>query len=325
MTTPCVWQRLRLAALGLLAALLISPLAAQLTFTFTYQDVVNTTGVGYADPTLGATRRSALESAASTLASYFTGYNVSVGFTVTSQNTNSSTLASAGSGVSFSVDGFYKSNVQKLIQTGTGTSDGTINWNFFHNWDYDDSIAGGAFDYKSTAMHEVLHAMGFSSGINATGQGLDAATSGNPDVWYDFDRFLTNSTGTFLVNPGTFAFNTGLLGTLTGGSANGVFFGGANAMAANGGNRIQIYSPTPYQPGSSGSHMDDDTFTGGNQQLMNAASASGPGIRTLSALELGMLKDLGYNVTAVPEPSTYVLCLGLAALAVAALRRRRLA
>jgi len=97
------------------------------------------------------------------------------------------------------------------------TSDGTINWNFFHNWDYDDSIAGGAFDYKSTAMHEVLHAMGFSSGINATGQGLDAATSGNPDVWYDFDRFLTNSTGTFLVNPGTFAFNTGLLGTLTGG------------------------------------------------------------------------------------------------------------
>ena len=54
-------------------------------------------------------------------------------------------------------------------------------------------------------------------------------------------------------------------------------------MAANGGNRIQIYSPTPYQPGSSGSHMDDDTFTGGNQQLMNAASTSGPASRSARA------------------------------------------
>lgn len=317
------FPQFRLATFGLLATLLASPLPAQLTFTFTYTDVVLANGLGYADATLGATRRSALESAASTLAGYFTGYNVSVGFTVTSENTNSSTLASAGSGVSFSGNGFYKSNVQKLIQTSTGTSDGTINWNFFHNWDYDDSIAGGAYDYKSTAMHEVLHAMGFLSGINATGQGLTTQTSGMGDVWYDFDRFLTNSAGTFLVNSGTFAFNTGLLSTLTGGSAAGVFFSGANALAAYSSNRVQIYSPNPYQSGSSGSHTDDDTFTGGNQLLMNAASTTGQGLRTLSAIELGVLTDLGYNVTAVPEPATYVLLLGLVSLTVVVLRRRR--
>lgn len=292
---------------------------AQLVFTFTYQDVVNTTNAGYADPTLGATRRSALENAAGTLASYFTGYNVTVNFTVTSENTNSGTLASAGSGVSFSGNGFYRSNVQRLIQTGTGTSDGAINWNFFHNWDYSDSVASGAYDYKSTAMHEILHAMGFSSGINSSGRGLQDNTSGTPDVWYDFDRFLTNSSGTFLVNPSTFAFNTSLQGTLTGGSSAGVFFSGANAMAAYGG-RVPIYSPNPYEEGSSGSHTDDATFTGGNQLMMNAATATGPGIRTLSAVELGILQDMGYSV--IPEPSTYVLVFGAVALVLTVWRRR---
>jgi hypothetical protein len=303
--------------------LLCAPLSAQLTFTFTYQDVVSATGVGYADPTLGATRRGALEAAATTLAGYFTGYNVSVGFTVTSENTNSGTLASAGSGVSFSGNGFYKSNVQKLIQTGTGTSDGTINWNFFHDWDYDDSIGPSSYDYKSTAMHEILHAMGFLSGVNSAGQGLLTNTSGTGDVWYFFDQFLTNNTGTFLVNPGTFAFNTGLASTLTGGSANGVFFSGTNAMAAYGSSRVPIFSPNPYQNGSSGSHTDDATFTGGNQLMMNAATTTGQGIRTLSAIELGILQDLGYNVTAVPEPATYVLLLGAVALGYAAWHRRR--
>lgn len=308
----------RAIAAGLMLLCTAATTSAQLVFTFTYQDVVGSTGAGYDDPTLGATRRGALESAASTLAGYFTGYSVTVNFTVTSENTNSGTLASAGSGVSFSGNGFYKSNVQKLIQTGTGTSDGTINWNFFHDWDYDDSIAPTAYDYKSTVMHEILHAMGFLSGINSSGQGLTSQTSGTGDVWYFFDQFLTDNAGAFLVNSGTFAFNTGLLGTLTGGSANGVFFSGANAMAAYGG-RVPIFSPNPYQDGSSGSHTDDNTFTGANQLMMNAATSTGQGLRTLSAVELAILQDLGYSV--IPEPSVYVLLLGLASLAFVGLKR----
>ena len=318
MTIYLVLRRFRLAVFGMLTFLLVPPAAAQLMFTFTYQDV----GTGFNDVALGATRRSSLESAAATLASYFTGYNVSVAFTVNSENTNSGTLASAGSGISFSSNGFYKSNVQSRIQTGSGTSDGSINWNFFHDWDYDDSVSAGAYDFKSTAMHEILHAMGFISGINSAGQGLTTQTSGSPDVWYEFDRFLTNSTGTFLVDSGSFAFNTGLAGMLTGGSANGVFFGGVNAMAAYG-NRVPIYSPSPYEEGSSGSHTDDNTFTGGNQLLMNAATATGQGLRTLSAIELGILQDLGYSVAAIPEPATVVLFLGLASIGFAIVRRRR--
>lgn len=313
----------RLALVCAVAALLWATTAsAQLVFTYTYADVVGATGTGYADPTHGAARRGSLEAAGVALANYFTGYNVTVNFNVTSENVNSGTLASAGSGISFSSDGFYKSNVQKLIQTNTGTSDGTIHWNFFHNWDLDDDVAPGAFDYKSTAMHEILHAMGFSSGINSAGQGLQQNASGTSDVWYDFDRFLTNNSGSFLVDSTGFNFNTSLQSTLTGGSANGVFFSGANAMAAYGG-RVPIYSPNPYEDGSSGSHTDDLTFTGGNQLMMNAATVAGPGVRTLSPLELGVLQDLGYSV--IPEPSTYALIFGLAGLAVVVYRRRRVA
>ncbi len=308
---------LRLFAILLISVGLFTTANAQITFSFTYSD----SGTGFNDATQGAARRGALESAATTLAGYFTGYTVDLAFTVTSESTNNGTLASAGSGISYSSNGFYNTNVQKLIQTGSGTSDGEINWNFFHTWDYDDDIAGGAYDFKSTAMHEILHAFGFLSYIDSAGKGATEQTSGQPDVWVTFDKFLTDKDGVTLINDTTFAFQ-GNVSTLTGGSANGVFFNGTNAVAANGGNRVQIYSPDPYESGSSGSHTDDNTFTGVNQLLMNAASETGQGIRTLSAIELGILKDLGYNV--VPEPSTYALIFGCGTLLVVMIRRRRL-
>lgn len=136
--------------------------SAQLVFSFTYTDVVNSTGTGYADPTFGAVRRDALQSA-----------------------------------------------------------------------------------------------------TNSLGQGLHNNSSVAPDVWYYSDRFLTNR---------------------------------------------------------SGRHTDDLTFTGMNQLLMNAATVAGPGVRTLSPRELGILADLGYSV--IPEPSTCGLICGADSLAGAVYRRR---
>jgi hypothetical protein len=72
-------------------------------------------------------------------------------------------------------------------------------------------------------------------------------------------------------------------------------------MAAYGGQRVPLFSPSPWEARSSGSHVDDETFKGGDEKLMNAASFTGPGLRTLSAIELAMLADLSYAV--VPEPA----------------------
>jgi hypothetical protein len=305
-------NRYPLRALALSALLLAGNLNAQITFDFTY---TGTAGVGFNDPTLGAARKAALNDAATTLAGFFTtAAPRTLTFAVESSSTNSSTLASASSDLATSNAGFNRTVVQEKVLTGSdtngGTVDGNITWNWFHTWDITNTVAGGAYDFKSTVMHEILHAFGFTSSTSAAGSNTGTA-------WNTFDNFLTNSTGTRLISVGG-VFDTGQNSALTGGP--GVFFSGSNAMAANSGNRVAIYSPTTWSNGSSGAHTDDGTYP---NTMMIAATNTGQGARTLTAIEQGILKDLGYTVSAIPEPSTYAAILGAAALGATVVRRRR--
>ncbi len=272
---------------------LAPPVAAQLSFEFTYTDTNN----GFNDPTQGATRRSALEAAAQELANQLPITNaVTITFEVSSNNVDNGMLAGAGSGLVGEDPGFYNTVAHQKVLTGEdgngAEADGQIEWNFFHEWDYDNDVAETAFDFISTAMHEILHAIGFISGVFSDGTGLFAAPIGEPDAWFSFDRFLVASDGTRLVSD-TFVFNSTQLGALSGGSS--LFFNGPNAIAANGGNPVVIYSPDPWEDGSSGSHTDDATYTDDAAMLMNAIADVGPGIRTLSEIELGILQDLGFE------------------------------
>ncbi len=59
--------------------------------------------------------------------------------------------------------------------------------------------------------------------------------------------------------------------------------------------------------------------------MMNAQSPSGPSQRDYSAIEVGMMRDLGYSaVTPVPEPETYAMMLVGLGLIGAIARRRKL-
>lgn len=305
-------------SIGVLVLSLTGPsgLEAAVMFNFNYQDGV---GMGFNDTTLGATRRATLQQAADALGGYFQ-QTATVTLDVNSFNLASyGTLAYAGSDLTASGPGFYRTILQeKIITNGANdpngaTADGTVTFNFGQPWDYSDAVSAVAYDFKSTAIHELAHALGFLSQIDSSGRGAQGSPTGTPDAWGIFDSWLTDHAGAALVNGATFAFDTSKLGVLTGGSANGVFFSGPNARAAFGGLPVPIYSPNPYEDGSSGTHTDDNTFTGAGTLLMNAATDTGPGLRTLSGIELGLFQDLGYAV--VPEPGTTVLLLaGLAAL-----------
>ena len=267
--------------------------------------------------------KAALQDVADNLGNIFR-HTATINIEVTSSNENSDVLASAGSEYSAtSSSGFgNRGVVGHKILTGSdlnGASfDGSVDMNFYHNWDFDDSVAANAYDFKSTMKHELLHAIGFSSDIQENGEDASGNYPGDVGDWVPFDQFVADSNGA-IIDGNSFKLDGDRwdAASIGGAGPRGLSFIGKNAVAANGGNPVYLYSPTTWEDGSSGSHLDDDFYTSQNL-LMEAAADEGPGTRTLSAIEKGMLQDLGFTI--VPEPSsTSLILLG----ALACLRRRK--
>ncbi|MDD2737734.1 MAG: hypothetical protein PHR94_02255 [Methylomonas lenta] len=280
------------------------PAQAALTFTFNYLNP----GQGFDDPTLGADRKAALNDSANALGAYFTNYTANLVYDVTSYSTDNSTLASAGSSMYIEPGTFQQTHVQaKILGNGTdangAAADGEINWNFFFDWGLGDNVSANQYDFKSTAIHELLHSFGFASNVSNGGLGLEDLQPGNPETWSIFDDFLTDAAGNRLISTDG-VFDPNKVAALTAGTTNaaGVLFSGANALAANNGAGIPIFSPNPYVDGSSVSHLDDNS-TVSNTSIMNAnAHNQGLDMRTLGALEMAVLKDIGYTQIAAPVP-----------------------
>jgi hypothetical protein len=289
-----------LLALGLVA----QPAQAAITFNFNYLNPDQ----GFDDPIYGSERKAALNDAAATLGSYLSNYSATLTYNVNSYSDNTiNTLAFATSPSYLQSGTFQQTWVQsKILNNDTSISteaDGTINWNFAFDWGLGNNVGANQYDFKSTAMHELIHTLGFTSYVNPNGTGLEGNTSGTPDTWSIFDIFLTDANGNSLINNSNGAFNTNLIGALVAGDTNaaGVLFNGPNANAANGGAGIPIYSPNPYEPGSSIDHIDDHSAVT-SPMVMNAVHGTGQDVRVLSAIEIGILKDIGYTNVAAPAP-----------------------
>lgn len=208
-------------------------------------------------------------------------------------------LAGAGSGLISRDPGYWPTVVQNKLLSGKDANgaeyDGSIEWNFAKPWALGDVVVGDEYDFMSTAMHELLHSFGFASTLEAPG-----TNSGRR--WSIFDSFIGTADGTGLF-AADFTWPSSADPYLTG-FAGGVFFGGANAVAAYG-IPVPLYSPNPWKDGSSSAHLDDDTFTGDDFQLMNH-KAKGHGmveVREISAIEAGILRDLGYTVVMPRQPA----------------------
>ena len=253
-------------------------LASMLRFQFVYG-----TGSQY----WSSAARGALESAAARLASNFVVTSpVTVTFEVTGEKSAfSTTLASAGSDFVSGSEGFLQTVVQNKILRGEdangSAADGTIDWNFGPSWAFGNTVPNSQYDFQSTAVHEMLHAFGFMSNI-------DKAGSNTGKVWTVFDSYVVNQAGTRVINGGNYTWNPAYNSNLTGGN-DGLYFGGPNAVAANLG-PVALYTPKPWEPGSSLSHLKAN-------YLMNAIVDLGPGIREISPVELSILSDIGYTVT----------------------------
>lgn len=320
---------------ALCAAFAAAPTQAAVVWNFNYGDAV---GVGFNHVTEGTARQGALQGAADYVSTYLTSYTATIEMDVDGSigGGGSSTLASASANFNQSptTTGFGdQGDVMLKILGGNGAdpdpnkADGSVEWNWVDfKWELGSSFQADEFDFFSTAVHELIHALGFASDI-AQGGGTQ---SGFPTAWAPFDEFLTDSNGDRIVNAA---------GQLDGGKWDaasvsndvlpppgpgpgcgaGLLFNGPKAVEANAGAPVQIYAPNPWEDGSSGSHMDDNCYTDPGDvstYMMEAQTIAGLGVRTISAIEVGMLQDIGYAnaaapiVGTVPEPASLALLLG---------------
>jgi hypothetical protein len=191
------------------------------------------------------------------------------------------------------------------------------------NWYYGtDGHPGTDIDLVTVALHEIMHGLGFTTTYdNATGgyspTYFDIGDGNGPQPYYLpslFDAYLTTN-----VTGGTALTSMTEAERQAAATSNNLYWDGDFGIAANGGVRPRIYSPLTFQQGSSLIHLDEATY--GND-LISPVLGVGQVIHAPSLIDLGMLRDLGWDIAAVPEPSGFVLTAAVAG-TIGAVRRRR--
>lgn len=161
------------------------------------------------------------------------------------------------------------------------------------NWDFSTTSKGaGTESLYTTAIHEIGHGLGF---LSLQDSSTGAYYNGEASI---FDYYLAQGGTTSLVGM-TDAER------IAAATSNDVLWVGANAVAAQGA-EFKIYAPTAYEDGSSMSHL-DFTTNSSESLIMFPSDSSSPSNFSYSPTELGIWKDLGYDV--VPEPSIQFLLL----------------
>ncbi len=156
----------------------------------------------------------------------------------------------------------------------------------------------GRYDLVTVVLHELCHGLGFlSSDTYDPYSGI--GTLDRPTAYDAFTRTVDDKRLSDLPSP-SIELGEALTNTL--------YWGGSLGIAANGGSKPKIYSPTRYDDGSSISHLDENAFPGGDKNaLMSPQLDAGEVIHDVGPVAAAMLDDLRTKppagaVTALPSP-----------------------
>ena len=270
--------------------------ATTIAFNVTYMDVVNTTGVGFDHPSLGAARQATVDLALEYIDSVLneTG-NCDIRFEE-SEVGGDGYLAAGGTFFPV-IAGFTNGDAFDHITTGIDPSGGTpdvyVTVDFGWNWNTGTSTPSfSQFDLLSVLIHEITHGLGIISLSTSTGS---SEIGGATDVFSFWDSFLETGNGQDLWNDSTAAF-MGTASDLTGNDG-GVVSVGTEATTEYGSNP-PIYAPATFNSGSSLGHFDSSIIGGA---VMEPSTAPGETHREYALVEIGVLRDIGYSSAAEPS------------------------
>jgi autotransporter-associated beta strand protein len=289
--------------------------ARAVDFTFDYSEEAPDTG--FNDPTFGEERREALEYAADIwgrlMRPAYPGEEVTVRAKFDAYEPGSTDLASAKPHYFYSDFGSsspaYVPNVNypKALANHLHLDDlapvrpeielrvnNAIN-NFYYGTD--GNPASTFYDFVTVLVHEIGHGLGIFGSFRDDGEyGLHGDGSYDPVclecLAVPYDRFLTLGPG------GSALLGLGDSGREFAMTSNNVFWNGPVGIQGNGGTPPKIYAPTTWDEGSSISHLDTPTFP---MDLMNDSLATGQVRQTPSAIDRGILQDLGWNISIVSQ------------------------
>lgn len=153
----------------------------------------------------------------------------------------------------------------------------------------DGQVPSGDVDFESVVLHELGHGLGFL-GAMSVDNGLGGEQLATP---YDLHTYDAATAGKALSSyPNN---STSLAAALQSGS---VYWQGNVAVANNGGNRPKLFAPSPWQDGSSYSHLDEATYPIGNaNSLMTPGITNQEAIHNPGPIAVGMLIDEGWQAT----------------------------
>jgi hypothetical protein len=162
-----------------------------------------------------------------------------------------------------------------------------------NGWYYglDGQAHSGDVDFVTVALHELTHSLGFIS--TGAADGSFGATTSRGTMPDSFDTYLVTATGSQLIGPGQSPYKV----------TQPVYWSGPQGVkqyqqAFGSTGRPRMYSPSPFEDGSSLSHLDEDKFTGAYDLMTPVASNV---IHTPDDIVRGMMADVGWQVGATGD------------------------
>ena len=170
----------------------------------------------------------------------------------------------------------------------------TFNSSFSWYYGTDGNTPSTKTDLLSVILHEMGHGLGFlgsASYSSTTGRG----SLGSQGSVLAYDTLVKSSSGQKITNTSIYPNPSLTLGNFL--TSNNVWFAGANAVAANGGNYVKLFAPSTWQGGSSYSHLDYNTFNNTSNQLMVPSISRGEALHDPGVVTKGIFKDIGWRIS----------------------------